>query len=251
MPEFMSDGLRIFFVEEGKGEILFLVHGLGESHETWKEQISFFSKEGFKVVALDLRGHGKSEIPKKRIEIEDFAMDVINLAAFRGMDKVNFCGYSMGAVVLFEVYRLKPELFKTFIIEAAVPQYPPAQTSLLENMNMDEIARQVADFAVSPLAPEKLREDIYQIIRKTDKEIYIESAEAACSKNYTSLLPNIRVPTLIVSGELDYISPPEAARQMAEQIPDARVVIFKKTGHMPHREKAEDFNAEVLKFLRG
>ena len=251
MPYTESDGVKIFYVKHGDGdETIFFVHGLGESHETWKEQLTFFPNKGYKTIAIDLRGHGKSEIPKKRIEIEDFANDVLSVIKSEGLSKVHFCGYSMGALVLFELYEKNPEYFKSFVVEAAVPQYPPAQTSLLENMSMDEIARQVADFAVSPEAPDELKDDIYKIISKTDKEIYIESAEAACSKDYRDLLPKIKVPTLIISGEIDYISPPEAADSMGKLISNSKVVIFEKTGHMPHRENPKKFNETLLSFFK-
>jgi len=255
MPYTESDGVKIFYAKHGDGdETILFVHGLGESHETWKEQIAFFPNKGYKVIAIDLRGHGNSEIPKKKIEIEDFAKDVLSVITSEGLSKVHFCGYSMGALVLFELYEKHSKYFKSFVIEAAVPQYPPAQTYLLENMNMDEIARQVADFAVSPEAPDELKDDVYRIISKTDKEVYIESAEAACSKNYRDLLPKIMVPTLIISGEIDYISPPEAAQDMKQLIPYSKVVIFEKTGHMPHRENPIKFNETLLAFfesLRG
>lgn len=245
-----NDGVKIYYVSSGEGEdVLFFVHGLGESHETWKPQLEFFPSIGFKVLAIDLRGHGKSSLPKKRIEMKDFASDVYKVIENEDLDKVNFIGYSMGALVLFELYKLHSELFNTLVLEATVPQYPPAQTAQLINMSMHEIARQVADFAVSPLASDELKEDIYRIISKTDKEVYIESAEAACASNYTSLLSEISIPTLILSGELDYISPPEAAYEMNRLICNSEVYIFEKTGHMPHRERPEEYNKVVYEFL--
>lgn len=245
------DGTKIFYYVGGKGEPLVFVHGLGESCRTWEKQIGFFESSGFRVIAPDLRGHGSSEIPKKKIEMRDFAADVSAVLREESVGKADFVGYSMGGLVLLELYSLEPHYFRSLTLESSVPQYPPAQTAALENMGMDEIARQVADFALSPFASDEDKEAVYSIVSKTDKRVYIESAEAACEKSYWDVLPKIEVPVLIITGELDYISPPEAAEEMAKRIPKASVSVLKRIGHMPHREAPELFNEKLLKFLKG
>ena len=250
MPKVNVNGVEINYIVEGSGdEVIFFVHGLGESHETWVEQIKFFSDHGYKVVAIDLRGHGESSIPKEKIKVEDFAKDVISVTEDLGIDKINYCGYSMGAVVLLETYKVKPDVFKSLILEAATPYYPPAQTDLLENMSMDEIAKQVSEFAVGPNAPKELRDDIYRIISKMDKEVYIETAEAVTSKVYTDVLSTINVPTLLIAGDLDFIAPPDVAEDMKNSIKNAKLYVIKNVGHMPHREAPDEFNKIVKDFI--
>jgi len=252
MPKAVTqDGVDIYYIVRGMGEPILFIHGLGESHETWSKQITFFEKSGFKVVAIDLRGHGQSSIPKKKIEMKDFAEDIFSVLRKENIEKINVVGYSMGGLVALEAYTASPSFFKALVLESTSPQYPPAQTVALENMSMDEIARQVAEFALSPLASEEEKIEVYRILSKTDKRVYIESAEAACSKSYWEELPKINVKTLIVSGELDYVCPPEVAEEMAKRIPNSKFIIFKKVGHMPHREAAEDFNRALEAFLRG
>jgi len=244
------DGVKIFYIAEGSGdEVIIFVHGLGESHETWKEQIPFFKNLNFKVIALDLRGHGLSEIPKKKIEMEDFAEDVLAVLRNEGVEKANFVGYSMGALVVLETYKKNPSLFKKLVLEAFVPQYPPAQTEVLINMSMDEIASQVAEYAVWREAPKELKEDIYRIISRTNKEVYIESAEAATSKAYDSVLYDIEQPTMLIYGQYDFICPPEIGEQVKEKIRNCKFVVFENIGHMPHRENSEKFNTIVKEFL--
>jgi len=242
------DETKIFYVAQGDGEkVIIFVHGLGESHETWVEQIKYFSSK-YKVIALDLRGHGRSEIPKKRITMEDFAEDVLAVLKTENVDKAHFVGYSMGALVVLETYKKAKEKFKTLTLEAFLPAYPPAQTEVLMNMSMDEIARQVAEFAVAPTAPKELKDDIYRIISQTDKEMYIESAEAATSKTYDPVLLEIEHPTLLIYGEFDFIAPPEAGKGVSSRIKNSKLVVF-NTGHMPHREDVERFNKELEQFI--
>ncbi|MEM0459985.1 MAG: alpha/beta hydrolase [Thermofilum sp.] len=246
-----ADGVKIHYAALGQGKPLVLVHGLGESYLTWKPQLQFFPEQGFRVLAVDLRGHGDSEIPSKRITMEDFAGDVESVLRAEGLEKALMIGYSMGGLVLLELYEQSPNLFEKLVLEAVAPEYPPAMTELLENMSMHEIAAQVAEFAVSPTASAELKKDIYAIISKTDKRVYIQSAEAATQRSYYGILTMLQVPTLIISGELDYISPPEVAEEISRIVKGSRKIVFPKVGHMPHRENPEEYNKAVLEFLKG
>uniref|UniRef100_A0A7C4FFS1 Alpha/beta hydrolase n=1 Tax=Thermofilum pendens TaxID=2269 RepID=A0A7C4FFS1_THEPE len=245
------DGVRVHYVVSGNGIPLVFVHGLGESYETWKPQIEFFPKHGFKVIALDLRGHGDSEIPREMVTMEGFAMDVEAVLDAERVGKAAMVGYSMGALVLLMLYKHTPQRFEKLVLEATAPEYPPAMTELLENMSMHEIALQVAEFAVSPTAPQELKRDIYRIISRTDKRVYIQSAETATERSYRDIMASLEVPTLLISGELDYISPPEVVEEMSQLIRNSQKVVLKGVGHMPHRENPDEYNSIVLKFLRG
>lgn len=246
-----EDGVKIHYAAFGQGKPLVLVHGLGESFLTWKPQLEFFPEQGFRVLAVDLRGHGDSEIPPKRITMEDFASDVESVLKAEGLEKALMVGYSMGGLVLLELYERNPSLFEKLVLEAVAPEYPPAMTELLENMSMHEIAAQVAEFAVSPTASADLKKDIYNIISKTDKRVYIQSAEAATERSYYGILAMLQVPTLFISGELDYISPPEVAEELSRIVKGSKKIVFSKVGHMPHRENPQEYNKAVLEFLRG
>jgi len=245
------DGLKIHYITVGSGRPVVFVHGLGESYLTWKPQIEFFPNKGFRILALDLRGHGESQIPPKRITMEDFARDVESVLDAEKIEKALMVGYSMGALVSLELYKSSPSRFKKIVLEAVAPEYPPAMTELLENMSMHEIASQVAEFAVSPNASAELKRDIYEIISRTDKRVYIQSAEAATEKSYREIIRSLGIPTLFISGELDYISPPEVVEEMSSIVPGSQKFIMKGVGHMPHREKPEDYNQLLLKFFEG
>lgn len=249
MPEVEINGVKINYVVEGEGpETIVFIHGLGEYLESWKHQIKFFSKD-FKVIALDLRGHGKSGIPKKKIEIEDFAGDVTGLLNHLGIKKAHFCGLSMGALVVFELYKRHPNYFLSMILVATRPQYPPAQTAALEGMSMETIGEEVATFALAASAPESLREEVAKMIAGTPKDVYLQSAEATSILNYTDLLPKIKVPTLIIVGDLDIVTPVDSAEILNKDIPGSILKIMRGIGHLPNRENPEEFNSILKEFL--
>jgi pimeloyl-ACP methyl ester carboxylesterase len=249
LPQVEINGVKINYVFEGTGfETIIFIHGLGESLESWRHQINFFSKK-FKVIALDLRGHGKSSIPKKKIEIGDFAEDVKGLLDHLGIKKAHFCGLSMGALVLFEMYKRYPDYFLSMILVAARHKFPPAQTAVLEGMSMEIIGAEVATFALAANAPEQLKEEVAKMIAGTKKDAYIQSAEATSMLDYSELLPKIKVPTLIIVGELDIVTPVSSAEIINKSIQGSILQIIPGVGHLPNREASEKFNNLLDEFL--
>jgi len=241
--------VTINYIMEGEGlETIVFIHGLGENLESWKHQINYFSKE-YKVVALDLRGHGNSSAPKKKIEIADFAEDVKELLDHLGINKAHLCGLSMGALVIFELYKKYPDLFLSMILVAARHKFPPAQTAVLESMSMEVIGAEVATFALAANAPEQLKEEVAKMIAKTRKDIYIQSAEATSMLDYSELLPTIKVPTLIIVGDLDIVTPVSSAEAIHNSIKGSILYIIRGVGHLPNREAPEKFNNIVEEFL--
>lgn len=249
MPEVEINDVKINYVAEGKApKTIVFIHGLGENLESWKHQTKFFSKD-FKVVALDLRGHGKSGVPKKKIEMDDFAGDVMGLLNHLGIKKAHFCGLSMGALVIFELYKRHPDYFLSMILVATRPRYPPAQTAALEGMSMEVIGEEVATFALAASAAESLREEVAKMIAGTQKDVYLQSAEATSMLNYTDLLPKIKVPTLIIVGDRDIVTPVHSAEILNRDIPRSILKMMRGIGHLPNRENPEEFNNTLEEFL--
>lgn len=249
MPQVEINNVKMNYVTEGEGkEAIVFIHGLGEYLESWRHQIQFFSKD-FRTVALDLRGHGKSGVAKKKIEVRDFALDVKGLLDYLGIKKTHFCGLSMGALVVFEMYKLHPQYFRSMILVGARHQFPPAQTTALEGMSMEIIGEEVATFALAAKAPEALRMEVAKMIAGTRKDVYIQSAEATSMLNYAELLPTIKVPTLIVVGDLDIVTPVASAEQIQKSIFGSALKIMKGVGHLPNRENPNEFNSILKEFL--
>jgi pimeloyl-ACP methyl ester carboxylesterase len=241
---------RLNFASKGEGQAIIFVHGLGESLESWVEQIEHFGAEGYKAIALDLRGHGSSEAGEARIEMEGFASDLFEVMRQLSVERAHFCGLSMGGLVVLEAYKNKPEAFLSMILVSTLPQYPPAQTQALEKMSMKDLGEQLANFAVGPTASTELKKEVAKVISSTNKTAYVQSAETACAQDYTPLLPSIKVPVLIISGELDYVAPPEAAKFMQKRIPDSKVMVVRQARHLPNREYPKEFDRLLDEFLK-
>ncbi|ADC65073.1 alpha/beta hydrolase fold protein [Ferroglobus placidus DSM 10642] len=252
---FDSNGLKLRYFEVGKGEPLILIHGLGESLEGWTFQYSEFARK-YRVVSLDLRGFGMSDIPEK-ISVRDFAEDVKNLMDFLKIDAAHLLGLSMGGVVCFEFYKNYPERVKSLVLANTLHKLPEEakplfeeRLKLLERGSMEEIAEFIANISFHQKRRE-LIDLVKTIIRKNDKEYYTKVTIEIGKINYEDLLPKIAVPTLVIVAEFDITTPPELGEQIAKLIPNSTLKVVKNAAHLAKMENPEEFNRFVLEFLEG
>ena len=253
---FISDGLRLRYLDTGDGDSIILVHGLGERIEGWKFQIDEFSKH-FRVLALDLRGFGESEIPAEFTGAEDFARDIFNLMEHVGIEKAHLLGLSMGGIACLAFYKLYPEKVKSLILADTTAYFPEEfrgalseRLRLMDEMGMEGIAAAIAELSIHRDDPE-LKKLVRDIIAKNDLNFYRKVTVELARADYRDLLPNIRVPTLVIVGEYDVTTPPELSRYMADRIPGAELRIVKNSAHLAKLENSDEFNAYVLDFLKS
>ncbi len=253
---FDSDGLKLRYFECGEGEPLILIHGLGESIEGWTFQYDEFSKH-FRVIALDLRGFGMSDVPES-IAVEDFARDVKNLMDYLGLDKANLLGLSMGGVVCLEFYRKYPGMVKSLILantlhklpEEAKPMFEQRLKLLESSSDMSQIAEFIAEMSIHQDRKD-LKDMVRTIIRKNNKEFYTMVTAEIGRVNYESLLPQIKVPTLVIVAEYDITTPPALGREIARLIPSSKIVEVRNSAHLAKLENPKEFNKYVVEFLKN
>ena len=108
MPYFEHAGCQLYYEDHGQGEPLLLVHGLGSSIQDWEYQLPHLQQQR-RVVAVDLRGHGRSGKPRERYSMAAFAADVAALIEHLGLPPVHLVGISMGGMVGFQLGVDRPE----------------------------------------------------------------------------------------------------------------------------------------------
>jgi len=190
-----------------------------------------------------------SKVPQKRIEIGDFAADVKGLIDYLGIKNAYFCGLSMGALVVLELYKRHAGSFLGMILVAARHQFPPAQTEALEGMSMEILGEEVATFALAANAPEALRNEVAKMVAATNKSAYLQSAETTSMLDYSEVLSSVRVPTLIIVGDLDIVTPVDSAQTINKAIARSVLKIMHGVGHLPNRERPLEFNNTLKEFL--
>lgn len=254
---FYSDGWRIRYVDVGNGEPVVLIHGLGECIESWKFQIPELSKY-FRVIALDLRGFGRSEIPDEIDGVEDFVRDVKNLIDHLKLERVNLIGFSMGGVICLAFYEKFPQSVKSMILADTISHLPPTllkktletRLKILSESGMDKISEYIADISFHSKNPE-LIEFFKEMVRRNDKDYYTKVTVSVLNSDYRHVLPQIRVPTLILVGEYDVTTPPRLTEYLVNKIPKSTLRIIDNSAHLTKMENPDEFNKYVIEFLQN
>jgi 3-oxoadipate enol-lactonase len=262
MPHLSISGLDFHYKEKGQGFPVVLIHGYTGNLRNWTLQVRQVAQK-YRTISLDLRGHGLSIKPTRREDysLELFAGDVYGLLNALAVPECYLVGHSMGGMVAQEFVLRHPEMVRALVLvdtAADVPQGLPWQ----ERARLRELARTEGMEAVfeemirtPPLASQLVAENP-QLIDVWREQFLMTSLEGYlyCGQvigNRRPLLEDlsqIRVPTLIICGELDepFLEP---SRRMHQRIAGSELVIIAGAGHTPTLEKPLEFNQALLSFL--
>jgi 3-oxoadipate enol-lactonase len=225
------------------------------------ELMTLLSDERYRLVALDWRGFGDSEITNPISTMELFADDVAGLMDSLGIQQAVLCGLSMGGYAAFAFLRKYPERAYGLIL---ADTRPGADTSEAR-ANRENVARIAETQGTGAIADLQVPRVLSEYTRLYHPEVemrvrqMIESATsqgiAAASRGMgqradsTDLLGRIACPTLVIVGELDALTPPGVAQEYAAQIPGAQLVVITNAGHLSNLEQPEAFVQAVRGFL--
>ncbi len=247
--------------DDGAGKTLLLVHGFPLDHSMWREQLAAFSAR-YRVIAPDLRGFGGSGIAGETVTMEDYADDLANLLDVLAISEpVVFCGLSMGGYIALQFVKKHADRLQALVLcdtraaadsaEAAANRLKVAQQVLAEG------AEAVAETMLPRLFGKQAMDQRPEFVEST-RQVMNSARPAAIAAaqrgmaarpDMSSFLRQISVPTLVIVGEHDVISPVAEMREMAERIPGAEFVIVPDAGHMAPLENPAAFNAALEKFL--
>lgn len=255
----MSDPVMLSYSETGHGLPVVLLHGFSLNNTIWRHQQKHLG-DRFRVIAPDLRGHGKSPAPTTGYEMESLAGDVLALLDRLEIDRAAIMGHSMGGYVTLAAWRLARE---RFLALGMIASQAGADTEEARNNRfklVDKVAAEgsapVAAFmgprllAPGRAAGDPLAAQCRQIMLASPPAGIVGSLRALAARpNSEDLLPTIGVPALIVAGAVDQIIPRAKAETMAAAIPHATLEVLENTGHMPMLERPEETSAAMLLLL--
>ena len=263
MPKATVDDIQLYYEDNGRGESLVLIMGLGASTLSWSEQVPTFSHE-FRVIAFDNRGAGRSDKPAVPYSVALFADDTAGLMDALGIDSAHVYGQSMGGFIAQELALRHPQRVRTLILastscggrQAVVGS--PENLAVIGMMNV-LTPREAAEKSLSLLYSEEFiaanREALIQrSLREAElrppHDAFGRQVQAAIRHNAFDRLADIRCPTLAITGSDDKVVPPDNSRILTERIPGAELAVLADAGHGYLIEKAAESNAIVLEFLR-
>src|SRR5262249_18588930 len=238
----------IHYETAGTGRPLVLLHGIGSNCRSWHRQLEKMSRD-FQVIAWDAPGYGKSSHPQGRPLMAYYTRQLAGFLDELRLDKINLLGHSFGGVVAQECYRSYPDRVNRLIL--ADTTFKGSRDKLEERLTMihtmtpSELAAARAPQLLSQSAPPELFEEAIAIMSEIRPAGYEFAAIALAQADTREVLRNLRVPTQLIWGVEDAITP------LWRDIPEgARLAAIPYAGHLCYAEQPELFNAIVREFLR-
>ena len=253
--------VAIVYEEIGQGPPLVLVHGHPFDRSMWRDQVRAFSPH-YRVITPDLRGYGETTVIPGTTSLEEFARDIAGLLDHLNVTDIFLGGLSMGGQIVLEFYRLFPERVRALILADTFAQLDDeerrqARYDTADRLMSEGIGAYADEVLPKMIAPRTIEEqpEVAARVLSMMRGASPEGAAAALRgraerRDYTPLLPEIGVPTLIIVGSDDEFTPVGDAEFMRERIPNSRLAVIEEAGHMPNVERPREFNRVVEEFLK-
>jgi 3-oxoadipate enol-lactonase len=265
MPTVGANGVRLFYEETGAPDAppLVLIMGWGGDHTAWAFQVPALAVD-HRVIALDNRGAGQSDVPEGPYTIPGMAADVVGLMDALGVTRAHICGASMGGMIAQELALRHPARVRTLQLHCTAPAIDAYGRFLIDTLlavkargDREENVRAVMPWLLCRKTmierPDFIRFWIERALAypyPTGYEGLARQADAIRGHDTTARLGEIRVPTLLTTGAEDILVPPASSRELHARIPGAELVTIPDAGHLHFIEQMERFNAVCLEFLR-
>ena len=255
----ISDGL-IAYSERGDGPAVVLLHAFPLNGRMWEPQTE--ALEGsYRIVMPDYPGFGRSARAPAQPDVGYYARCIQRLVDRLGLESFVLGGISMGGYVAFQCLRVFPQRIQGLILADTRADADPEEARETRTQTARRVAEEGVEVLIELqlerlLAPQTIEnkgdmvERVRDMIRQSTPEGVVGALGALRDRpDVNRMLPEIRVPTLVVGGEEDAISSPEVMGEMARKIPDSRHVAIPGAGHLSNLEAPGDFNAALQEFL--
>jgi pimeloyl-ACP methyl ester carboxylesterase len=255
--------MDLAYADEGPGPVVMLLHGFPLSRAMWVDQLSGIGSI-YRVIAPDLRGHGESPVPEGVYTMDAMADDVVELLETLEISgPVVVGGLSMGGYVALSLAARYPTRVRGLMLmdtKAApdTPEAAQAREAMAQAVIAADSAAPVVDamlprlFAKMTLEqrPERV-EPMKEVMSQTSPRGIAGALRGMAARpDRRADLPKIVVPALVLVGDEDVITPVAESKSMAEALPNARLEVISRAGHLAPYENPSDANAAILRFLK-
>jgi pimeloyl-ACP methyl ester carboxylesterase len=247
VPDVTLDDTTIHYETAGDGFPLVLLHGIGSNSRSWRRQLAALAPH-FKVIAWDAPGYGRSSDPSGKPSMYFYADCLHRFLDKIGLNRIFLLGHSTGGVVAQEFYRMCPDFVRGLIL--ADTRNLGAQAVLEQRLNSirtmtpAQLAQERGPKLLSPKAPPNLVQEVVSIMSEVRYVGYEFAARALAESDTRDVVRNLQVPTLLIWGEEDEITP------VWDEVPTAALLkIIPDAGHLCYIEQPERFNEIVKDFL--
>lgn len=253
------NGITLAYGDEGTGTPLVFLHAFPLNRTMWAPQRPLAGR--YRVIPVDLRGHGESDAPLWRCTLDLYAADVIALLDHLNIRQAVFVGLSMGGYLLFSLYRRYRDRVAGLVLADTRAEADTPDRKVWRFQLAQRVWKQGPQAVVEDMFPKLLAPATYQAKPAVAEQVRGMILHAPVSgivgdlmaiedrPDAVPLLRSITCPTLVLVGEQDALTSVEENRRIAEAIPGAGFHAIPAAGHLSNMEHPEAFNRELERFL--
>jgi 3-oxoadipate enol-lactonase len=250
-----SNGRSVGYVEAGGGDatpIVFL-HGVGSDKSVWHPQLEHFGQTR-RSIAFDYPGYGDSDPASEGTSRDDYATAILSAMDALTVTRAHICGLSLGGVVAIAMHHAAPEPCASLTLADTFAVHPEGgslyERSVAGSHDLSAMAEARVDILLAQPAKAEVRREVVETMSRIDPAAYRIGAEAVWLADQRGRAAAIRVPTLVLCGTEDQITPPDLSDELVDLIPHARMHVIPGAGHLSNLEKPAEFNSAIEEFIR-
>ena len=225
------------------GVTLLFIHGAGGNHEIWENQINYFSN----AIAIDLPGHYAG---KGRRTIEEYVEDVKRLCDEKSLKDFIMIGHSMGGAITQKFVLTYPKYLRAIVLVSTGAKLRVAPIIFEEiKRNYDNVLELMKKYAFSEKTPIEIKNKAVEIMKRVKPDVFYGDFEACDKFDVMDSLNKIKLPTLIICGRDDLLTPVKFSEYLRANIPNSTLKVLDDAGHMVMLEKPKEFNKILEEFI--
>jgi pimeloyl-ACP methyl ester carboxylesterase len=259
LPNKFISGHQVHDAGEGLQTIIF-IHGFPFNYTSWQPQVDHF-KENYRVIAYDIRGFGSSSISTEKQSIQLMADDLVAIMDELAIDKAVVCGLSMGGYIALNAISRYSDRFSGLVLcdtqcGADSAEARDKRFKTIEHISNNGLEGFALPFMEAVFGPEtydnnaELVQSIKEMVLSSNIDTVKATLKALAERGETcSILAGINVPTLLIFGSEDKITPSERGSDMQAQIPNAILEVIEEAGHLSNLENPREFNDILERYM--
>ncbi len=258
----MVDGAPRIAVEfEGRGPLVVFLHGVGGNRTNWRANLAAFAPS-FTALAMDIRGYGDSGDYNGPFRFAGTVADLARVLAHMKAEKAHLVGLSLGGRIAAHFHAAHPDRVASLTLcdtHLGFGHYPEhvrkrfVETRvepLLAGRSPADLAPDIARTLIGDPDDAEIMARLVASLGSVHRESYIKTVRGSVEDDMTPLLDDVAVPTLVLTGERDRLTPPAMAREIGARIPGSTIEIIEGAGHLSNIERPAAFERAVLAFLK-
>ena len=248
-----SDSNGTFYIlNQNQGIPIIFIHGVGLNHKIWRPQFDVFENT---IVAYDILGHGQTPLESSNLSFDNFSRQLLNLIDDLNFKKIHLVGFSIGSLIARNFAENYNERLESLTLLCSIFKRSKEQQQIVnDRFELSKKSRSLSKQALKRwftdeyiLQNPKIYEEISSMLNENNMEDFLKIYELFVKHKDNEKFENIKVKTLIMTGEFDSGSTPEMSKNLSKYIKNSMVKIIKNGKHLCSIECADEVN-HAIKF---